>query len=682
MTLIETTAYEVAPFTGGLPINLSPIHPFPHSSLNCTITPRSGYNAGMRWVWLLLCIFLAGFAAAVVVDDPDVLALVKALPTAKEYPGDDAVWLRRDTEITMAAGGGLTVREHKYLTLLTPMALRLAQWEIPYDKATETLQVKTVRTILHQTAYEVDPAQVVESALYPGVAWYDALVVRRFPLPAATVGATLEIDTIFNRETPRMADAFSTRLQVQQGYPVREARYTVRVPEEKRLALRFTGFTPKVVEITGGGQRIYTWTVRDLPALRIREANTPPAADLAMSVRITTLESWAPVAAWYGQVTAGADALTPDLRAVADKLTEGCATADEKIAALHKGVRELPYVAVEMGNLSDVPHSADAVLRQGYGDCKDKSTLLKALLQAAGIDSAYVLVRTTDLGALDKACYGPDEFNHVILAVPQPGGDRFLDATVAELPPTLLPPNVEGAPALIVRGQGELVTLPASMASDNHTEVDVQVTVQADGSATGEATITFTGLSAVLQRGMLARVPDERYREALEGTLAPRLGSEVAIKSVEVQALTEPTRPLVVQVRYTSPAYLQDAGPQRSGMLAAFMYQPNPYRTITERSYPFMQRLATSLHQQVRVTLPEGYTITHLPEPVAFTSPMGSYADRATTEGNTVHYTCELANVRGEFPATALPDFRKWGATLALEGRNHLQFFLSRADAR
>jgi hypothetical protein len=119
-------------------------------------------------------------------------------------------------------------------------------------------------------------------------------------------------------------------------------------------------------------------------------------------------------------------------------------------------VRDLPYVGVEFGRLRDEPHTADAVFRAGYGDCKDKATLLRALLRAVNIDSQYVLVRTADRGHLDRDACGPDEFNHVILRAELPAGPIFLDPSVEHAPPGVLAPTVAGADALLVRGDGEL----------------------------------------------------------------------------------------------------------------------------------------------------------------------------------------------------------------------------------
>ena len=51
--------------------------------------------------------------------------------------------------------------------------------------------------------------------------------------------------------------------------------------------------------------------------------------------------------------------------------------------------RDIRYVAIEIGIGAYQPHAARDVLLNRYGDCKDKVTLLAAMLQEVGIESYY-----------------------------------------------------------------------------------------------------------------------------------------------------------------------------------------------------------------------------------------------------------------------------------------------------
>ena len=65
-----------------------------------------------------------------------------------------------------------------------------------------------------------------------------------------------------------------------------------------------------------------------------------------------------------------------------------------------------------------MPHDADVVIANGYGDCKDHATLFAALLQAKGIASEPVLINANNSYALPDA---PTlaQFNHLITWIPE-----------------------------------------------------------------------------------------------------------------------------------------------------------------------------------------------------------------------------------------------------------------------
>src|SRR4029077_13870526 len=64
-------------------------------------------------------------------------------------------------------------------------------------------------------------------------------------------------------------------------------------------------------------------------------------------------------------------------------------------------------------------HSAAEVFAHRYGDCKDKATLMSAMLKLSGIDSYYVIINH-ERGAVTAATPPTNLFDHVILAIRLP----------------------------------------------------------------------------------------------------------------------------------------------------------------------------------------------------------------------------------------------------------------------
>jgi transglutaminase-like putative cysteine protease len=83
--------------------------------------------------------------------------------------------------------------------------------------------------------------------------------------------------------------------------------------------------------------------------------------------------------------------------------------------------KDIRYVAIELGVGGVQPHPASEVLAHGYGDCKDKVTLLSSMLKELGVDSHYVLINT-ERGSVAASTPPNMGFNHAIIAIRLPAG--------------------------------------------------------------------------------------------------------------------------------------------------------------------------------------------------------------------------------------------------------------------
>ena len=135
------------------------------------------------------------------------------------------------------------------------------------------------------------------------------------------------------------------------------------------------------------------------------------------------LEDWAAVSAWFAGFSEPSASLTPEISAKASELTRGAVKDLDKIRALAAFVQQTNYVSIQM-NIEHgggyTPHRATDVLSRNYGDCKDKATLLRALLKAVGIDSYAVSLYSGDREFVRPEWASPRKFNHAIVAVKLP----------------------------------------------------------------------------------------------------------------------------------------------------------------------------------------------------------------------------------------------------------------------
>ena len=158
---------------------------------------------------------------------------------------------------------------------------------------------------------------------------------------------------------------------------------------------------------------------------------------------ITSLHSWEDFLAWSRRMMNRALVLDDAAKAKTAQLLQGAASDREKIRRIYDYLNSLRYVTTPLGAAAFRPQTAGMMMRNGFGDCKDKASALAAMCAYAGIRAERVLVNRG--GNID-----PDfpswQFNHMINYIPSL--NLWLDATDGLSPFGDLPPGDHGTSGL------------------------------------------------------------------------------------------------------------------------------------------------------------------------------------------------------------------------------------------
>ena len=240
---------------------------------------------------------------------------------------------------------------------------------------------------------------------------------------------------------------------------------------------------------TSDGQygRAHLWRFAKIDAV-VPESLVAPSGEPALLV--STFPDWTAFSAWYRRLIRLASEVTPEISSMAAQLTAVASSPRDKVRRLAEFVTGLRYVAVPLGVNSHRPHAAANVLRNRYGDCKDKANLLNTMLASLGIEAQLVLVpRFTQA---DEATPGL-AFNHAISRVALAGEVLWIDTTDETTRFGLLPPGDPGRKVLVIEeGTAALTMLPEPLASDHRLELAMEVPLQG-GPAAGRLEARTTG---------------------------------------------------------------------------------------------------------------------------------------------------------------------------------------------
>ncbi|MDO3693939.1 DUF3857 domain-containing transglutaminase family protein [Wenyingzhuangia sp. chi5] len=154
------------------------------------------------------------------------------------------------------------------------------------------------------------------------------------------------------------------------------------------------------------------------------------------------------------------------------------------------------YVFVGIGVGGWQPTPASDVDRLGYGDCKGLSNYTKALLNAVGIESNWVLVYAKNRRDFDKEFIGI-QGNHMILNIPKinHGKDVWLECTSQTIPFGFLGDFTDDRDVLVLEKDGGVIKHTPKYKDTNNTQVsNVVVNLDSLGNIKADLNIVSKGI--------------------------------------------------------------------------------------------------------------------------------------------------------------------------------------------
>ncbi|WP_060507663.1 DUF3857 and transglutaminase domain-containing protein [Pseudomonas sp. NBRC 111124] len=266
----------------------------------------------------------------------------------------------------------------------------------------------------------------VKVVIYPQVAVGDRLVLR-YKLDRATALFPGHFEELI---TPGF-------------HPVEQFTIIYDLPAGMPLYADARGFKASAPE-SGNGRKVHRWDFVPANQARIEEGAVS-YLDYGSYLAVSTFKDYAALASSY-QARATVE-VTPAIATLAEQLTADTDDDRAKALKLSDWVRKnIRYVAVYVGAGGVVPHTAQTVLNNRYGDCKDHVALLNALLNAAGIESSPALINQGNAYSLPKvATLGV--LNHAVTYIPSL--DLYLDSTDPSVAAGFLPQLVLNKPTIL-----------------------------------------------------------------------------------------------------------------------------------------------------------------------------------------------------------------------------------------
>jgi hypothetical protein len=648
------------------------------------------------WASVLLALGAVGVPRAVRAGEAPqwMRALVNApLPAHDEKT--DAVVLYSEDILSVQGNGKIKRTERRVYKILRPDGRKYGKVFADFDSETKISSIHGWCIPAQGKDYEVKDKDALETALF-GVEDGELLTdlkTRVLTIPAADPGNMIGYEIEQQVRPYVMQDVWTFQ---REGTPVREARYTLQLPagwEYKAVWLNFAKAEP-----SAAGSNQWQWVVKDVEGIR-PEDDMPPREGVAGQMVVSLIPqggspnkgflNWTDMGRWEDGLEQGRREPSLEIKQKVAELTAGRAGQLEKMRALAQFVqRDIRYVAIQLGIGGWQPHPAPEIFTHKYGDCKDKATILSAMLKEIGVTSYYVSVNT-ERGTVTPATPATRWFNHEILAIRLPDGmeDASLVAILAHpklgrlliFDPTddmtslgQLRGALQANYALLVTPEGgELLELPKLSAQLNGVQRTAKLILNPTGTLSGDVREVRVGDRAAAQRAALRSVTKDADRiKSVESLLANSL-STYSLTKASVTNLNQMDQPFIFDYSLVAQNYAKTAGnlllvrPRVIGNKASGLLE-----TKEPRKYPVEFEGPSRDTDTFEITLPPGYEVDDLPPPVHAEYSFASYESKTETSGNVLRYTRTFEVKETSVPLSKVEDLKKLYRIIAGDERN------------
>jgi tetratricopeptide (TPR) repeat protein len=519
---------------------------------------------------------------------------------------------------------------------------------LPYASSSGNIEVLYVKVMKPDGTVVVTPAEDIQDMpadITRDAPFYSDLKEKQLAVKGLEIGDLLEYQTRLSVTTPLIPGQFWFADDFPSGAIVLAAELQVSVPRDRYVKLQSPVLAPATTE--ENGYRIYTWRTSNLKHASQDDQDSKEQDAQTPAVQLTTFRNWDEVARWYRDLQQGRVAATPEIRAKALELTRGATSDAEKIQLLYSYVAtQFRYIGIAFGIGRYQAHSAADVLGNGYGDCKDKDTLLSALLAASGIKSYPALLNSSR--SVDPDIPSPSQFDHVITVVPQDKGLLWLDTTTEIAPEGYLTSDLRNKLALMIpdAGPAQLIKTPAAPPYD--TSYDFQITGKLTDVGTLEAQVdaSVRGDMEYLLRSALHGMPMTLWPNLVQA-FAGNMGFPGTVDSAMVSSPEDTAQPLHMSYGYTRPDYIDWAKKQMSPPLPHLTMPDLPAEGTTDS--PIALQAPGRYSFDAKIELPAGF-MPQLPAPVDVKQDFAEYHASYSLEGNTLHAQRTLAIHMKEIP--------------------------------
>jgi hypothetical protein len=605
-----------------------------------------------------------------------------------DYPPEtNAVVLLEDTTYTVTPDGNAVEHYRRVVKILRPQGREEGIVYVPFDKDAKILSMHVWSIGPDGHEYAVKDNEMSEYG-YPGQGnFFIDLKVRAVNAPGRDPGGVVAYE-YEQRSHPYLTEKtwfFQSEL------PHLNQSFTLELPP---------GFThgtvwahSKEISAIDLEHQRWRWEMKDTPPIDLDHVMLRPDA-FSLEGRMTvhyagpsilapTEGSWKSIGEWYQTISKDRLVATPEIAAKAKELVGDKTDFYDKTEAIAEFVqKQVRYFVIEMGIGGYQPHYAGDIFHNRYGDCKDKATLLTAMLSTVGIHGALVLVDDRR-GVID-----PDApsivGDHMIAAIEIPkgynspklrsvviskAGRQYLifDPTWDKTAFGQLEHNLQGGYGVLVEGpDSQIIQFPVLSPDLNTIRRNATFQLQTDGSLKGTVTEKRFGDLSEDRRSLYTAGDLKEQTQYLDRLLGQDFTAFI-VSDFKVQNAESLNKDLTTSYTVTADRFGKPMGPLLT-VRPRVLGSEGLYADRKERSnIPINLNETMQEHDDYTIELPAGYVVDEIPDPIKLDLGFASYESSIVVKDHTLHYTRTYTVREVTLPPERYPDVQHLSGVIAAD---------------
>ena len=547
------------------------------------------------------------------------------------------------TSIYVNADGSDTNTQELQTLVRSKLAIdKESQADIPYLNSLQTVEVIE--------AYTIDPSgkkipvaknaiRTVDDDNSDGKSMFSDVKHRIIVFPNVTSGSRTYYKVITKTHTPLFPGNYFERYWFGAGTEWAHSEIHLSHDPKINLQVDYKGLKGGREDDGPNGEVRYQFSYKK-EGVRLLEPNQIADSEVSPYIHISSFKDQLDMARAYEARAKDKYKVTPTVSKLANEITKGIDDPKDQARALYNWVsKEIRYVAIYLGAGGVVPHYADDIIKNRYGDCKDKTTLLIALLNAKGIEASSADINSGNSYSIPKlAVLGP--FNHVITYLPK--YNLYLDPTAEKATFGVLPSNELDKPTILT-GLLKIGRTPKPNAKQNVVASIVKMKVEKDGQIAGTSHTNYFGTEDLAARYRYEGADSsigERY--AREQLAAARLSGSGSFKPTQA---TDLNKPFELDTTFKLDPISNVPGP--AAITAPMGLAPRELETIAfsrsieNPTQPVVCRSRTIVDIQ-QIQFPDNVKVTRIPQAMSYKEGDIDYRSTYSQNGNSIEIERDL----------------------------------------